>query len=526
MDKSYRHSLIGRNLSQPRRHRAAVAAVRREAEVAVPRVRHRAVIVDLNNFATFPTLAVGLLVAGLRSAGFEAEVLSPLAHDVPAAERERPECWIDDWTRRMRLSSHPLVAKPREWSRRGRSWWQGRPHRRVLQELERILDTRPDVLMLSAYLQHYHTVVQLGRLAASRGVPLLLGGPVFNHPSTAAAWRSVPGLAAIFGGEADLVVADLVSEVIGRGDLLRFEGVMLPDGRSSPPAAPLRDLDRLPVPDFSDFPWDRYRMRLLPIMTGRGCQWKRCTFCSDVVSANGRTFRTRSIDAILHEVRELSRRHDSVNFLFLDLKLNSSPAILRGIVENIQRNAPGAQWVGTVHVDGRSDNGLSRGELRAAAAAGMRRVSFGLETGSQRLLDAMRKGCTVEANEQFIANASEAGLSVRCTMFKGYPGEGPADLEATAAFLERNADRIDRIRFNELAVLEGTPLHRMASEEPQRLPQLRVLRTDCRDGMLRHENVDTRGPAYRAALRRVLAAVHAINRRPVRRIARAFDGVM
>ncbi|MCC5822457.1 MAG: B12-binding domain-containing radical SAM protein [Phycisphaerales bacterium] len=486
----------------------------------------RVAIVDLNNFATFPTLAVGLLVASLRNAGFEAEVICPLAHDVPAFERERRERVTDHWQRRIRLSTRPSVTTVREASRRARRWWSERPHPRVLREAERVLDTGPDAMLLSAYLQHYRTVYELGRLAGDRGVPLILGGPAFNQRLTAEAWRSIPGLTAIVGGEVDLDLPDIVSAAIDGADLMAFAGITLPDGRRSPEAAPLRNLDRIPVPDFSDFPWDRYRMRVLPIMAGRGCQWNKCTFCSDIVSASGRTFRVRSIDAIMHEIRELSRRHESSNFVFLDLKLNSDPATWRGIIERIQENAPGAQWIGTVHVDQRKDNGLTRKDLRSAVAAGMRRVSFGLESGSQRMLDAMKKGCTVEANSEFVRQAYEAGLSVRCTMFKGYPGETAGDLEQTADFLEKHMEYIDRLRFNEFAVLEGTPVFEGMSQDPPRFPELKIIYPDRRNAIARHVNTETTGAAYRKAKARVLAATYEINRRPVRRSARAFDGLM
>jgi anaerobic magnesium-protoporphyrin IX monomethyl ester cyclase len=228
----------------------------------------------------------------------------------------------------------------------------------------------------------------------------------------------------------------------------------------------------------------------------------------------------------MHEIRELSRRHETNNFVFLDLKLNSDPATWRGIINRIQENAPGAQWVGTVHVDQRKDNGLSRGDLRAAVHAGMRRVSFGLESGSQRMLDAMRKGCTVEENSRFIREAHEAGLSVRCTMFKGYPGETAEDLKKTADFLEEHALYIDRLRFNEFALLEGTPVYKEVHEDPSRYPELKVLYLDQQNAMARHVNVATTGADYRRAKARVLAAVFEINRQPVRRSAQMFDGIM
>lgn len=488
--------------------------------------RRRVLLVDLNNFSTFPTYAVGILVAGLRQAGHDVEVLCPLAYDVPAAEREWRETLRDHWARRIHLSTWGPFRFARDAARDLRLWWMNRPHPNVLRETKRALENRPDIILLSAYLQHYPTVVEIGRLAVAANVPLLLGGPMFNVQGVADAWRDVPGARAIFGGEADLIVADLVNCVCESGDLLQFDGVLLPTGQRSQPARPLRDLDRVPIPDFSDFPWDRYRFRIIPLVTGRGCQWNRCTFCSDIVSASMRTFRTRSTESVLGEMREQFQRHQTTNFLFLDLKLNSNPALLRGIVENVQAYVPGAQWIGSVHVDLRRDNGLSRRELQAAVSAGMRRVSFGLETGSQRLLEAMDKGSSVAANSEFIRNAHEAGLSIRCTMFKGFPGETAEDLEQTSQFLEAHTDYIDRVRMNEFSVREDTPIFNALLRRSPAYPQLQVTRVDHRNARAHYRHPESGDRAYRRAKARVLRAVYHINRKEIRCEAKSFDGLM
>jgi hypothetical protein len=486
---------------------------------------HRVLMVDLNNFATFPTLAVGVLVASLRNAGNQVTVISPLAYGVPASEREYRESLRHHWMRRIHLSTWaPLI--PGRNAARKRHWWIGRPDARTLREVDRALQARPDVVLLSAYLQHYPTVTAIGRLAAQRGVPLLLGGPMFNVAATAEAWRNVPGLVALVGQEADHSLPRMVDTLVRGGDLLAFDGVVLPDGRRSRPAPPLRDLGDLPVPDYTDFPWDRYRLRVIPVMSGRGCQWARCTFCSDIISTSGRTFRTRGVDAVLHEMREQSRRHQTSNFVFLDIKLNSNPAMLRGIVEQVQRYVQGAQWVGTVHVDQRKDNGLSARELKAAANAGMRRISFGFESGSQRMLDAMDKGCTVEANAAFVRHAHEAGLSVRCTMFKGYPGETAEDLLLTADFLERHGHCIDRIRCNEFIIPQDTLLAQTLQGAAPGRPAVRIARWNDRLSRAVWDNPDTGSAAYRKAKARMLRAVYEINRKPVRSAAHAFDGLM
>jgi len=483
-------------------------------------------IVDLNNFATFPTLAIGILVASLRDAGYDVNLLCPLAYDVPAATREKREKYIDHLARKIHLSTWKPFYVARDTARQVRQWWINRPHSRVIYETEKALNDQPAAILLSAYLQHYPTVFELGKIAESKGIPLILGGPVFNMGSTVDAWRSIPGLSAIVGAEVDLSLSEIVEQAIYGRDLLKYKGITLPNGEKSAPAEPLQDLDKVPVPDYTDFPWDRYKYRVIPLMTGRGCQWAKCTFCSDVWSVNGRTFRTRSVGSVLHEMREQARRHQTNNFLFLDLKLNSNPAMFRGLTENIQRYIPGAQWVGTVHVDRRKDNGLARRDLKNAVLSGMRRISFGLESGSQRMLDLMDKGCTVEANEEFIRNAYEAGLSVRATMFSGYLGELAKDLELTAEFLERNSKYLDRIRFNDFSIHEGAPVYNFLRNSPSQFPKISVTKWDDKHARVKFYNLETESKSYRRAKSRVLKAVHEINKKQIRASAYAFDGLM
>ncbi len=481
-------------------------------------------LVDLNNFATFPTLAVGLLVARLREAGHAVEVVCPLNLNVAGIQREHRDTLRDHLARKLHHSTWAPLVMARDRARAVADRRANRPSPVVLAEIARALaGRRPDVILLSAYLQHHASVVEIGKLAAAAGIPVVVGGPMFNLPEVAQAWASLPGIAAIVGAEADLDVAGIAAAAAHGGDLLAFPGVTLPDGRRSAAARPLRPLDATPTPDFSDFPWQLYPFRVVPVMTGRGCQWDRCVFCSDVISANGRSFRTRSVETVLDELREQARRHDTENFIFLDLKLNSNPAMFRGIAERIRSVAPGAEWIGTVHVDLRRDNGLSLADLRAAVAGGMRRISFGLETGSQRLLDAMDKGASVEANSEFIRNAHQAGLSVRATMFRGFPGETAADLEATADFLERHRPWLDRVRFNALTVYEHTPLFRAIGEG--RHPGMRLTAVESRRARVATTEGAVGGPAYRRAVARVLDQVLAINRREVRVEARAFDGL-
>ena len=216
--------------------------------------------------------------------------------------------------------------------------------------------------------------------------------------------------------------------------------------------------------------------------------------------------------------------------MFLDLKLNSWPDMIRGIAKGIGRYVQGAEWIGTVHVDQRPDNGLARADLAAAAAGGMRRISFGLESGSQRLLDAMQKGSSVERNAAFIRDAHAAGLSIRCTMFKDFPGETAADMEDTARFLEEHAPWLDRVRFNAFTVHTGTPIWEAVVQKAEAAEGLAgglsVTRLDSRRAKAEYHLTEARTPAYRRAKARALEVVYQINSRPLRDTARQFDGLM
>ena len=144
------------------------------------------------------------------------------------------------------------------------------------------------------------------------GIPLAPRGSRVQRPRVSRGVGLDPALMAIVGAEADFTLPAIVADV--RSPATTCSGTPVSSsptaGRARPPRRSA-DLARLPVPDFTDFPWDAYRTRVMPVMAARGCGWGRCLFCADIESANGRTFRSRPADAVLDEVAEQSARHDS-----------------------------------------------------------------------------------------------------------------------------------------------------------------------------------------------------------------------
>ena len=356
---------------------------------------------------------------------------------------------------------------------------------------------------------------------------MLLGGPYFANKDVARQWIDIPGLSALVGGEVEPHLCRLVDRVIERRPIDDIPGIWSRhNGDIELNAPPLADLDRLPFPDYSQFPWAKYPNVIVPIITGRGCGWGVCTFCSDVTSTAGRTFRSRSTKNVLDEIAFQHRQFGTKLFVFTDLKLNSDLQVWRALCRQFQQVVPGARWIGAVHVGTHGENGLGESDLLAAGAAGMVRLTTGFETGSQRLLDRMAKGVNLGVTSRFLSDAHKAHISVRMTMFTGYPDEYASDVEASAAYLEDHQEFIERIFLGRFQIRSGTTFEQRLARNPGRFPALAHLKPNPRMGQIGHHYVESAKPDYRRAISRLLRIVHAINRKPLSSSARDFEGVM
>jgi anaerobic magnesium-protoporphyrin IX monomethyl ester cyclase len=490
----------------------------------------RVMVVDLNNFSHYPTMSVGLIVALLREAGIAVDVLSPLARGVrgyPRLTRARPWGLLDERLRYWSaVTPSRNVRRLRRCAARLLQPGASEDQATVLAYAEEMLDRRPDAVLVSTYTMYEQMTAALGQACQARGVPMLVGGNYFVAAPIVERWLRIDGVSAVYGGEPEAELVNLVRDLAAGADLSRYLGVSVPGRPAVVPAAPLQQLDRLPFADYRDFPWHRYRNRIVPLMTGRGCGWGRCRFCADVVTSAGRSFRSRSLAHVMDELRFQSERHAASRFVFLDLKLNSNLELWRGLTATLPEVLPGAAWTASVHVDQHGDHGLDPADLRQARRAGLRRITTGLETASPGLVKRMAKGTGPERTADFIRAAAEAGISVRLTTIVGYPGEEPGDVDETARFLDTHARWIDRVMLNRFVMMLGAEVDRRSVELPGSLPGLRRGELDPLNAIVGHENELWSRPAHRAAVYRLMAAVHRINRKRLGTTALEFEGVM
>ena len=215
-------------------------------------------------------------------------------------------------------------------------------------------------------------------------------------------------------------------------------------------------IDELPCPDFSDLELGRYFSGelVLPIAPARGCYYEKCGFCT-LYTAIGPTYRERSVDRLVEDLQTLVARHGTPYFYFIMDDL--PPRMARQIPDAFAAAGLDVRW----WCDARFEERLFDSEsLPRLHAAGCRKLMFGFESGSQRLLDLIDKGTDLVEAERVLRAAHEAGISTTLYTMVGLPTETREEADATRAFIVRNADWIGEISLQIFNLDMVSPMYR------------------------------------------------------------------
>ena len=258
-------------------------------------------------------------------------------------------------------------------------------------------------------------------------------------------------------------------------------------------------IDDLPTPDFRDLPLDQYLSGelVLPIAPTRGCYFEKCGFCT-LYTAIGPTYRERSTDRLVEDLQTLKTRHGTPYFYFIMDDL--PPLLAKQIPDAFKEAQLEVYWWCDARMEERIFNSNS---LKQLYDSGCRKLMFGFESGSQRLLDLVEKGVDLEEAERVLRAAHEAGISTTLYTMVGLPTETREEAEMTRSFIVRNADRIGEIslqifnldmvspmyrdpsRFG-IATITDDPRDLAPGEEPQQ-DLARYLACEAESGMTREE---------------------------------------
>jgi len=248
------------------------------------------------------------------------------------------------------------------------------------------------------------------------------------------------GIDFVIRGEPEYVIRDLVGAMEGpREGWRNVQGIGYRDNgsiRLNETYPLLEDLDSLPVPDRSLLPRgiDYFnpvvkRVPYTTAFTMRGCPGK-CTFCSSP-SFYGRRIRARSPGSVIDELRTIQAQGYREVF-FRDEIFTVSKARTQAICEGILAEGIDLTWICSARI-----GSVDRDLLALMKKAGCHMVRFGVETGSQEILDRIRKGITVGEIEKTFSWTHEVGIDTHAHTMIGLPGEDEASIRATIALLRR-----------------------------------------------------------------------------------------
>ena len=267
-------------------------------------------------------------------------------------------------------------------------------------------------------------------------------------------------------GEGEDLIVDLLDALSAGRDLSSIKGIVYrKDGEIIEAARRpfIEDMDRLPFPAFDLLPGfpgayhpGPFRFRRLPavsIVTSRGCP-NKCTFCDR--SVFGAKCRAYSPGYIIDMLKRLIMEHGVREVLFEDDTFFLFPGRVREICEMILREEIDLSWSCLARA-----NAVEPEMLSLLKRAGCWQIGYGIESGSQRILDLVGKGLKLEAVRRAVRWTKEAGILSKGFFITGHQTENEESLRETIDFAM--SIPLDDMTVTMLTPFPGSQIYREAA---------------------------------------------------------------
>ncbi len=242
--------------------------------------------------------------------------------------------------------------------------------------------------------------------------------------------KLIPETDILVRGEGELTLTELLNNNFNP---LGVKGISYFSGNKiihNPEREKIEDLDSLPFINRYFFVKDPYQENgnlKSVIMGSRGCPYI-CSFCSAPLTS-GRKIRTRSIENIVNEMEMLKQEYgiNSVHFLDNDFIYNQDRVL--HLAEELQKRDLGIKWRALARTDITARFGKEF--LQKINQAGCYQLVFGIESGSQRILDSIKKGTTPEQARKAVQYCQEVGIRTKAYYMFGFPTETLSEMNQT-----------------------------------------------------------------------------------------------
>ena len=336
------------------------------------------------------------------------------------------------------------------------------PNEVIIEEIRRQRPALVGLSFLSTTSYPYAKILARQIRDADAKVLLAFGG-VFATLNAEHVKLQCPDADFVCRGDGEQLILDLVERFDDPADVAGLTWVK--DGQvvHNPNCSMDHNLDQWPFPDRDSLPLEFVESmpldvpvvlsmeRFTTMQTSRGCPWL-CVFCDVPIFSEGK-WRARSPQHVVDELEHLQGRgYGSVYFVDDNFLLDSKR--IEGICKGINDAGIKIRW----GCEGRVDSVVQHLFPVMVKAHG-HALMFGIESGSQKVLNRLKKKHTLAEVASAVKNAKQAGIeTVHGFFVVGNPDETIEDMKATFDFAAKLP--LDTYSFNRLCVYRGSPLWR------------------------------------------------------------------
>jgi len=328
---------------------------------------------------------------------------------------------------------------------------------------EKIKQRNPDIVGLTAMTFTLIDVLKTAKIAKkiSPNIKIILGGPHPTiYPEETARIKEVDFCII---GEGEKAIVKLIKNINNPEKLKQIKGIVFRDKKNVINTGQtdfIKNLDNLPFPARHLVPYKKYFWSLSPLapittmFTSRGCPYK-CLFCDR--PQFGKNFRARSAKNVVDEMEKCQKMGIKEIFIYDDTFGVNRQRVL-DICNEIVKRKLNIAWNIRTRVDTVGEEVLTK-----MKKAGCLRIHYGVEAGTQKILNVLRKGITLKMAEKAFKWTKKVGIETLGYFMIGSPTETKKDILQTIKFMKKLNPDYAHITIT--TPFPATDLYKMALEE-------------------------------------------------------------
>jgi len=325
-----------------------------------------------------------------------------------------------------------------------------------------------DIIGLTVLTPMYQKALEIIEIikGVDKDVKIIVGGP---HPTIfpEETLKYNPNIDLAIYGEGEITIIELLGALEKNKSLSKIKGLVYRKGKKiikTQPRPFIKNLDEISIPArellnmslYKPAPTYYNKLPSFLMLTSRGCPY-RCVYCSKV---SGNLYRHHSIDRIIKEMNILIDKYNAKEIIFRDDTFTIDKKHIEDLCQEIIKRGLNKKikWTCMTRVPL-----VTEDLLKLMKKAGCWSIHYGVESGSQRLLDLIQKDITIKQVKDAFKWTRKAGIEIKAFFMLGLPTETKEESLQTIKFTKDS--KPDWIQVTITVPYPGTKLYELAQKD-------------------------------------------------------------